>query len=213
MFAPSFTRSRANSPPHLLCCIYLRIADALSSGEEAQRGVGEETRNSKRLKTKHSHKKNTNSNNNDNEIEHTKPSKDKNTRLRSDSTPEHLERNVNGGISSGNEDTDGGRRKQEALSNMEKIEKEFIDLKEKLFKDKIGQLKKEVDSIKNGTSLTTQTPAINTSELAHHHSPTISHARPLPLSRSNTHHSQAFTNTHFSLEWRPFSHEVHGYVD
>jgi len=35
--------------------------------------------------------------------------------------------------------------------NMEKIEKEFADLKEKFFKDKIAALKREIDSIKNGT--------------------------------------------------------------
>jgi len=37
------------------------------------------------------------------------------------------------------------------LGNMEKIEKEFADLKEKFFNDKIEALKKEYEMIKNGT--------------------------------------------------------------
>jgi len=133
------------------------IENAQSSGEEAQRTAGEEPRNSKRLKTKHTNKKNTTSsggNNDNNEIEHTKNPKDKNTRSRSDSTPEHLEnskeKNVNG-YSGYIEDNDGGKKKQEASINTEKIEKDFTDFKEKFLKDKIGQLKKEVDAIKNGT--------------------------------------------------------------
>jgi hypothetical protein len=60
-------------------------------------------------------------------------------------------KDINGSVS-GSEDNDGGKKK-EALGNMEKIEKEFTDLKEKFFKDKIGQLKKEVDAIKNGMLL------------------------------------------------------------
>ena len=150
---------------------YSPLAGTLSSGEEAQRAVGEETRNSKRLKTKHTHKKNTttsNINNNDNnELENTKNSKEKHTKTRLENPQEHLEntreKNVNGGHN-GNEDNDGGKKRQEALGNMEKIEKEFTDLKEKFFKDKIGQLKKEVDTIKNGMSpLPTQTHATATS--------------------------------------------------
>jgi len=43
------------------------------------------------------------------------------------------------------------KRKIEALGNMEKIEKEFADLKEKFFKDKISQLKREIDSINHDT--------------------------------------------------------------
>jgi Sin3 histone deacetylase corepressor complex component SDS3 len=43
------------------------------------------------------------------------------------------------------------KRRLECLGNMEKIEKEFADLKEKFFKDKIVQLKREIESIKNGT--------------------------------------------------------------
>jgi hypothetical protein len=128
---------------------YLPLADALSSGEGS--AGGGETRNSKRLKTKHINKTNTTSsggNNDNNETEHTKNSKDKHTRLRSDDHVENpKEKNVNGG-NSGTEDD--GKKRQEALGNMEKIEKEFTDLKEKFFKDKIGQLKKEVDAIKNG---------------------------------------------------------------
>eukprot|EP00026_Physarum_polycephalum_P014131 Phypoly_transcript_14608.p1 GENE.Phypoly_transcript_14608~~Phypoly_transcript_14608.p1 ORF type:complete len:275 (+),score=56.87 Phypoly_transcript_14608:100-924(+) len=128
------------------------IENALSSGEGS--AGGGETRNSKRLKTKHNNKSNTTSSggNSDNtEMEHSKNSKDKHTRLRSEDHVENpREKNVNGGGNSGTED-DGGKKRQEALGNMEKIEKEFTDLKEKFFKDKIGQLKKEVDAIKNGT--------------------------------------------------------------
>lgn len=39
------------------------------------------------------------------------------------------------------------------LGNMEKIEKEFADLKEKFFNDKIEALKKEYEMIKNGNLL------------------------------------------------------------
>jgi len=42
------------------------------------------------------------------------------------------------------------RRRKECLGNMEKIEKEFADLKEKFFNDKIEALKKEYEAIKNG---------------------------------------------------------------
>jgi len=43
------------------------------------------------------------------------------------------------------------KRRRECLGNMEKIEKEFADLKEKFFTEKIEALKKEYEMIKNGT--------------------------------------------------------------
>lgn len=48
-------------------------------------------------------------------------------------------------------DSELNKRRIEALGNMEKIEKEFADLKEKFFKDKISQLKREIDSINHDT--------------------------------------------------------------
>jgi len=48
-------------------------------------------------------------------------------------------------------DSELNKRRIEALGNMEKIEKEFADLKEKFFKDKITQLKREIDSINHDT--------------------------------------------------------------
>lgn len=42
------------------------------------------------------------------------------------------------------------KRKREYLGNMEKIEKEFAELKEKFFNDKIESLKREHEMIKNG---------------------------------------------------------------
>lgn len=145
----------------LSCTYNLLLADALSSGEEAQRNASEDTRNTKRLKTKHNNKKtiNSNSNNDTNESEYSKTPKDKNTRLRSDTTPEHLENNSkekNANGNSANEDNEGSKKKQETLGNMEKIEKEFTDLKEKFFKDKIASLKKEEDAIRNGMSTSQQ---------------------------------------------------------
>eukprot|EP01112_Ceratiomyxa_fruticulosa_P019957 TRINITY_DN6665_c0_g1_i1.p1 TRINITY_DN6665_c0_g1~~TRINITY_DN6665_c0_g1_i1.p1 ORF type:complete len:285 (+),score=69.50 TRINITY_DN6665_c0_g1_i1:378-1232(+) len=44
----------------------------------------------------------------------------------------------------------GDMRRMEIVGNMEKIEKEFADLKEKFFKDKIQSLKREIEAIKNG---------------------------------------------------------------
>jgi len=48
-------------------------------------------------------------------------------------------------------DSEVNKRRIEALGNMEKIEKEFADLKEKFFKDKISQLKREIESINHDT--------------------------------------------------------------
>lgn len=42
---------------------------------------------------------------------------------------------------------------EQKRKNMEKIEKEFADLKEKFFKDKIVALKREIEAIKNGVLL------------------------------------------------------------
>ncbi len=42
------------------------------------------------------------------------------------------------------------KRRRECFGNMEKIEKEFADLKEKFFNEKIDALRKEYETIKNG---------------------------------------------------------------
>jgi hypothetical protein len=42
------------------------------------------------------------------------------------------------------------KRRKECLGTMEKIEKEFADLKEKFFQEKIEGLKKEYELIKTG---------------------------------------------------------------
>jgi hypothetical protein len=44
------------------------------------------------------------------------------------------------------------KRRRECEGNMEKIEKEFADLKEKFFTDKIESLKRDYDLIKSGTT-------------------------------------------------------------
>jgi hypothetical protein len=45
------------------------------------------------------------------------------------------------------------KRRKECFGNMEKIEKEFQDLKEKFFNEKIEALRKEYDAIRNGIDL------------------------------------------------------------
>lgn len=45
---------------------------------------------------------------------------------------------------------DEQKRREECLDNMEKIEKEFTDLKEKFFAEKIASLKKELELLKSG---------------------------------------------------------------
>ncbi|KYR01116.1 hypothetical protein DLAC_02218 [Tieghemostelium lacteum] len=48
------------------------------------------------------------------------------------------------------------RKRLECLGNIERIEKEFTELKEKFFQDKLAQLKKEVEDIKIGEHQTLQ---------------------------------------------------------
>jgi len=68
---------------------------------------------------------------------------------------ELFDNNMQGEISRGNENGDASLPKdadmEQKRRNMEKIEKEFADLKDKFFKDKIAALKREIEAIKNGT--------------------------------------------------------------
>lgn len=50
---------------------------------------------------------------------------------------------------SNNKELDNKRR-DEYLDNMEKIEKEFTDLKEKFFADRMAAIRKELEMLKNG---------------------------------------------------------------
>ncbi len=45
------------------------------------------------------------------------------------------------------------KRRLECLADMEKIEREFQDLKEKFYREKIEQINKELEAIQNGTNL------------------------------------------------------------
>lgn len=68
-------------------------------------------------------------------------------------------------LNTNNDNNNNAKRKNQ--ETLDKIEKEFTDLKEKFFKDKIAQLKKEVDTVKNGMSLT---PILLSILSPHHHS-------------------------------------------
>lgn len=65
-----------------------------------------------------------------------------------------------GGGSDDNNNNPSSNEARKKLEAMGKIEKEFTDLKEKFFNDKMAQLKKEIDTIKNGTSLPAPSPPL-----------------------------------------------------
>jgi hypothetical protein len=144
----------------------LCFADAPSSGEETQRTTSEDTRSTKRLKTnKYTTRKNATTNpaaNNDsNENDHNKNPKDNKKGATATEQAENAkDKSVTGGVNGSNdeESTTNTNTTDAKRKEMDKIEREFADLKEKLFKDKIAQLKKEAEAIKNGMTSPTPTP-------------------------------------------------------
>jgi hypothetical protein len=44
-----------------------------------------------------------------------------------------------------------GKKRDDVIESMEKIEKEFIDLKEKFYAERLAIIKREIEMIKNGT--------------------------------------------------------------
>jgi hypothetical protein len=53
--------------------------------------------------------------------------------------------------SNGNTKEIENKRRDEYLDNMEKIEKEFTDLKEKFFAERMAEIRKELELLKSGT--------------------------------------------------------------
>ncbi len=58
---------------------------------------------------------------------------------------------TNGDGSTGDDNT--GKKRDDVIESMEKIEKEFIDLKEKFYAERLAIIKREIEMIKNGKSL------------------------------------------------------------
>eukprot|EP00029_Vermamoeba_vermiformis_P008427 TRINITY_DN3946_c0_g1_i1.p1 TRINITY_DN3946_c0_g1~~TRINITY_DN3946_c0_g1_i1.p1 ORF type:complete len:266 (-),score=52.03 TRINITY_DN3946_c0_g1_i1:74-871(-) len=54
----------------------------------------------------------------------------------------------------GSVDDGTGKKRDDVIESMEKIEKEFIDLKEKFYAERLAIIKREIEMIKNGTHTT-----------------------------------------------------------
>lgn len=50
----------------------------------------------------------------------------------------------------GSGDDGTGKKRDDVIESMEKIEKEFIDLKEKFYAERLAIIKREIEMIKNG---------------------------------------------------------------
>lgn len=50
-----------------------------------------------------------------------------------------------------------GKKRDDVIESMEKIEKEFIDLKEKFYAERLAIIKREIEMIKNGKFLLPKT--------------------------------------------------------
>ncbi len=55
----------------------------------------------------------------------------------------------------GSGDDGTGKKRDDVIESMEKIEKEFIDLKEKFYAERLAIIKREIEMIKNGKFLLT----------------------------------------------------------